>query len=107
MTDEQSKALASLLDSVFTFALGDIVEAKVAATTTIPPKARWGEPALEMRWSIIERLLRQCEAGPQLSYCCVGWLRDGRRVKGVEWISECELRLSEPFALPAAESEEA
>ena len=108
MTEQQRKNLMESLNCAFAFGIGDIVESTVGATaTTAPASARWmGAASPEVRMVILERVVRDCSAGPQLSYYCSGWTREGGKLKGLETVADCELRLSKPFELPAPRKEE-
>lgn len=107
MTQEMAD-LAKAMDAAFKFKVGDVVEGKVAVTATAPARDRvWiGENHPDIRLVISEQIASQCEQGVQLFYRCAAWFRNGGRGKDTVLIPECELRLSEPFALPAPREEE-
>lgn len=104
MTEAQAEDLTNLLDEVCEFDVDDIVESRVAATTTAT--AYPGSDPGAVRLIVVERVVRACRAGPQLAYCVTAWTRDGRKAADANMIGEGELRRSEPFALPAPREEE-
>ena len=107
MTQEMAD-LTAAMDAAFKFKVGDIVEGKVVVTVTAPTRDRlWiGQTEPDVRLVICERIASQCEQGVQPFYRCSAWFRSGSRGKETVLIPECELRLSEPFALPAPRGEE-
>ncbi len=107
MTQEMTD-LAAAMDAAFKFKVGDVVEGKVVATVTAPTRDRlWiGQTGPDLRMVISEQIASHCEQGVQAFYRCSAWFRSGSRGKDTVLIPECELRLSEPFALPAPRGEE-
>jgi len=101
MTESERRDLLICLALAFKFKVGDIVESTVAATAKCTPYPT------AYRLIVVARVVVESEGGLELLYHCSGWAREGRAVVPLLVVSECELRLSEPFALPAAESKEA